>query len=52
MSGVSTISGYLRTLDDRMMAFSLLANGFIGSNKPVRDLREQVWQTLVQYRHD
>lgn len=50
MSGVSTISGYLETLDGRQLAFSLLANGFIGSNKPVRELRQEVWNTLVQYR--
>jgi|GEM_PF-2348226 len=52
MTGVSTISGYLRTLDGRMLAFSLLANGFIGSYEPVKDLRQQVWQTLVQYRRE
>ena len=50
MSGVSTISGYAQTLDGRQLAFSLLGNGFIGSNKPVRDLRGKVWQVLVQYR--
>lgn len=52
MSGVSTISGYLRTLDGRLLAFSLLANGFVGTYEPVKDLRERVWQTLVQYRRD
>lgn len=51
MSGVSTISGYARTLDGRMLAFSLLANGFVGSYEPVKDLRQQVWQTLIKYRH-
>ena len=50
MSGVSTISGYAQTLDGRQLAFSLLGNGFIGSSKPVRDLRGQVWRVLVQYR--
>ena len=49
MSGVSTISGYLKTLEDRTLAFSLLANGYIGSNKPVLDLRGKVWETLVEY---
>jgi len=54
MSGVSTISGYVRTLDGRMLAFSLLANGFIGRNprESIIELRKQVWQTLVQYRND
>ena len=50
MSGVSTISGYAQTLDGRQLAFSLLGNGFIGSSKPVRDLRGKVWQVLVRYR--
>lgn len=52
MSGVSTISGYLETLDGRQLAFSLLANGYIGSSRPVLELRKQVWLTLVQYRVD
>ncbi|MEM7576615.1 MAG: D-alanyl-D-alanine carboxypeptidase/D-alanyl-D-alanine-endopeptidase [Planctomycetota bacterium] len=50
MSGVNTISGYLDTLDGRRLAFSLLANGYLGSSAPVRDLRGKVWSTLVRYR--
>lgn len=50
MSGVSTISGYLETLDGRQLVISLLANGYIGSSKPVLALRHKVWNTLVQYR--
>lgn len=50
MSGVSTISGYLRTLDNRLLAFSLLANGYTGTNKPQLDLRKKLWHTLVEYR--
>ena len=50
MSSVSTMSGYLRTLDGRLLAFSLLANGFIGKNEPVFDLRQQVWRELVRYQ--
>ncbi|MEM8945589.1 MAG: D-alanyl-D-alanine carboxypeptidase [Planctomycetota bacterium] len=49
MSGVSTISGYLQTLQGRQLAFSLLANGFIGSNRPVRELRGKVWAALAQF---
>lgn len=49
MSGVSTISGYLETLDGRQLGFSLLGNGFIGSSKPVRELRGKVWSVLVRY---
>ena len=50
MSGVSTISGYVETLDGRLLAFSLLANGYTGSSRPVQDLRKEVWLNLVQYR--
>lgn len=50
MSGVSTISGYVKTLDDRWLAFSFLANGYIGSNKPVIELRNAVWSELIRYR--
>lgn len=50
MSGVSTISGYVQTVEGRQLAFSLLGNGFIGTNEPVRDLRSKVWENLVQYR--
>ena len=50
MSGVSTISGYIKTLDGRWLAFSLLGNGYIGSSAPVRDLRGKVWAELVRYR--
>ena len=50
MSGVSTISGYIKTLDGRWLAFSLLGNGYIGSSKPVRDLRNEVWAELIRYR--
>lgn len=50
MSGVNTISGYLDTLDGRRLAFSLLANGYIGSSAPVRDLRGKVWATLIRYQ--
>ncbi len=50
MSGVSTISGYANTLQGRRLAFSLLTNGYVGSNQPVIDLRGKVWQTLVRYQ--
>jgi D-alanyl-D-alanine carboxypeptidase len=50
MSGVSTMSGYIKTDDGRLLAFSLLANGFLGNNKPVFDLRQCVWRELVRYR--
>jgi len=50
MSGVSTISGYVQTLDGRWLVFSFLGNGYIGSAGPVRDLRNAVWAELVRYQ--
>ena len=49
MTGVATISGYAQTLAGRSLAFSLLANGFLGSNQPLHELRSQVWRLLVRY---
>lgn len=50
MTGVATISGYVQTLDGQLLAFSFLANGFIGSNQPIFELRSNVWNTLVRFR--
>ena len=50
MTSVATISGYAQTLDGRRLVFSLLANGYIGSNEPIMDLRQRVFQVLVRYR--
>jgi PBP4 family serine-type D-alanyl-D-alanine carboxypeptidase len=50
MTAVSTISGYIKTDEGRLLAFSLLANGLIGDNKPVFDLRQCVWRELVRYK--
>ena len=50
MSGILTSSGFVRTLDDRSLAFSYLTAGFIGTSQPQRDLRQQIWEALVRYR--
>ena len=50
MQSVATLSGYVQTLDGRWLAFSFLANGYLGSNQPVFDLRGKVWAELVRYR--
>ncbi|TWU29247.1 D-alanyl-D-alanine carboxypeptidase/D-alanyl-D-alanine endopeptidase [Bythopirellula polymerisocia] len=48
MASVSTISGYLKTTSGKMLAFSLLANGYTGSASPVFELRQKVWQVLAK----
>ncbi len=50
MRSVATLSGYVKTLDGRWLAFSFLTNGYYGSNKPVFDLRSKVWTELIRYR--
>jgi D-alanyl-D-alanine carboxypeptidase/D-alanyl-D-alanine-endopeptidase (penicillin-binding protein 4) len=49
MGGVSTISGYLTTTRGQKLAFSLLANGYIGSAEPVFGLRQKVWEALAKH---
>lgn len=49
MQSVSTISGYVRTRGGRLLAFSLLANGYIGSSAPIFDLRQKVWRALAEW---
>ncbi len=49
MTGVSTISGYIKTLDNQWLAFSFLANGYTGSSKPVKELRNEIWTELIRY---
>ena len=49
MTGVSTISGYIKTLDNHWLAFSFLANGYTGSSKPVKELRNEIWTELIRY---
>ncbi len=50
MSGVLNVSGYVETIGGRHLAFSFLANGFIGSSQPLKELRQEVWNSLVRYR--
>lgn len=52
MASVLTNSGYLKTLEGRWLAFSYLTNGYIGSNEPVRSLRDAVWTELALYRSE
>lgn len=49
MSGVSTLAGYVETLEGRYLAFAYFANGYVGSNAAVRELRERIFSELVEY---
>ena len=47
MTGVATYGGFIETLEGRTLVFSLLANGYIGSVQPVRDVRQQVFGEVI-----
>ena len=47
MSSVSTCSGVIRTPGGKRLAFSYLTNGFLGSSKPLKELRQSIWETIA-----
>ncbi|MBI1290957.1 D-alanyl-D-alanine carboxypeptidase/D-alanyl-D-alanine-endopeptidase [bacterium] len=49
MGGVTTLIGYLETEKGRWVAFSWLANGYIGSNKPISDVRKKMLSVAVTW---
>ena len=42
ISGVSTLSGYVRTKDGELLAFSIMMQNFIGSAKPFRVAQDSI----------
>ena len=49
MTNVSSISGYLRTVDGEMLAFSILLNNFIGPKQPVESMQDKVIEILAGF---
>jgi D-alanyl-D-alanine carboxypeptidase/D-alanyl-D-alanine-endopeptidase (penicillin-binding protein 4) len=49
ISGVSTLSGYVRTQDGEMLAFSLLMQHFIGGNRPYREIQDSIGALLAGF---
>ena len=49
MTNVSSISGYLRTVDGEMLAFSILLNNFIGPKQPVESMQDKVLDILAGF---
>ncbi len=49
MTNVSSISGYLKTADGEMLAFSILANNFIGSKQPVESMQDKALDILAGF---
>jgi D-alanyl-D-alanine carboxypeptidase/D-alanyl-D-alanine-endopeptidase (penicillin-binding protein 4) len=47
MSGVRSLSGYVRTTDDHWYAFSIIFNGFPGQSTPYFQIQEKVCKALA-----
>jgi serine-type D-Ala-D-Ala carboxypeptidase/endopeptidase (penicillin-binding protein 4) len=49
LSHVSAISGYVKTLDGEMLAFSVIANNFLGSKELAESLQDRVLVRLADF---
>ena len=49
ISGVSAISGYLRTADGEMLAFSMIANNYVSGKAVAEDIQNRAIQRLARF---
>jgi D-alanyl-D-alanine carboxypeptidase/D-alanyl-D-alanine-endopeptidase (penicillin-binding protein 4) len=49
ISGVSSLSGYVRTRDGEMLAFSMMMQNFISSNRLYRDAQDKIGILLSRF---
>jgi D-alanyl-D-alanine carboxypeptidase/D-alanyl-D-alanine-endopeptidase (penicillin-binding protein 4) len=49
MTNVSAISGYLKTADGEMLAFSILVNNFIGPKQTVESIQDNALEVLARF---
>ncbi len=49
ISGVTALSGYIETLNDDVLAFSILVNDFKTGAKTVKDIQDSICKTLVEH---
>jgi D-alanyl-D-alanine carboxypeptidase/D-alanyl-D-alanine-endopeptidase (penicillin-binding protein 4) len=49
ISGVSSLSGYVTSLDGEMLAFSILMQHFIGGNRPFREVQDRIGARLAAF---
>jgi D-alanyl-D-alanine carboxypeptidase/D-alanyl-D-alanine-endopeptidase (penicillin-binding protein 4) len=49
ISAVSSLSGYVRTQDGEMLAFSILMQHFLGGNRPYREVQDKVGALLAGF---
>ncbi|MEE9167664.1 MAG: D-alanyl-D-alanine carboxypeptidase/D-alanyl-D-alanine-endopeptidase, partial [Candidatus Neomarinimicrobiota bacterium] len=49
LKGVSSLSGYLTSEDNEMLAFSILMNGYVGTTAPYRKLQDRIVSILSDF---
>ena len=50
LSGVSALSGYVTTLNDHLLVFSILMQNFVEKVRVARGLQDEICNILVNYR--
>ena len=50
LSGVSTLSGFVTTMDDHILAFSILMQNFVEKTKVPRGIQDSICNILVNYK--
>jgi D-alanyl-D-alanine carboxypeptidase/D-alanyl-D-alanine-endopeptidase (penicillin-binding protein 4) len=48
LNGVSTLSGYLKSKSNHMIAFSILIQNYVGPAKQARDIQDQICEMIYQ----
>jgi D-alanyl-D-alanine carboxypeptidase/D-alanyl-D-alanine-endopeptidase (penicillin-binding protein 4) len=50
LNGVSALSGYVKTLNDHLLAFSILIQNFVEKTRVARNLQDEICNILVKYK--
>ena len=52
ISGVSSLTGYVRTADGEIVAFSMMMQNYIGSSEPYRKTQDAIGVLMAGFRRD
>lgn len=50
ISGVTSLSGYVKTPENEMLAFSIIMQNFIGTNKPYREAQDAIGILMASFK--